>query len=501
MAIDLLEVRATSFISGAYLVAVAQGNNPRAGIHMPWWVRGCVKETLYINEVVLGTAFGIAIGPHGADIFDPRSWNASPIFITREITRIVLATGLFAIGVELPKSYMVKHGKSLLVMVVPTMAIVHTSGVLFGLFPRLNFHSCLAIAACLTPTDPIICAAIVGGKYAQRHVPLNLRQILSAESAANDGLAFPFLTISLYLILDKTKEEAVAHWVLVGWLYQVILGIVTGAILGLAFSHLMKFSHRRGFIDRESYVAQYLALSIFIAGVVSTIGSDDLLAAFAAGSAISWDGEFNDHTEGEAFASIVDLVLNCACFIYIGAWLPFKSFDSPELGITPWRLIVLFLSILALRRIPAMMVLYRWIPEIRTWREALFSGHFALYMLPTAHYPPKNEQELLAACLEPIVAFIVLCSIIIHGLSIPFFSLGRATLTLTTTLPTSMTPDWMIGIQRAPTNSPVSPPVSKATSAPELNSRAPQAQETQNEAEITANGVEHTRPVRGLLNI
>ena len=49
------------------------------------------------------------------------------------------------------------------------------------------------------------------------------------------------------------------------------------------FSHLMKFSHRRGFIDRESYVAQYLALAVFITGVVSTVGSDDLLAAFAAG--------------------------------------------------------------------------------------------------------------------------------------------------------------------------------------------------------------------------
>ncbi|KAG5326666.1 hypothetical protein C0989_011318, partial [Termitomyces sp. Mn162] len=60
------------------------------------------------------------------------------------------------------------------------------------------------------------------------------------------------------------------------------MGIVIGVILGLMFSHLMKFSHQRGFIDRESYIAQYLALAIFIAGVVSTIGSDDLLAAFAA---------------------------------------------------------------------------------------------------------------------------------------------------------------------------------------------------------------------------
>lgn len=46
---------------------------------------------------------------------------------------------------------------------------------------------------------------------------------------------------------------------------------------------MMKFSHNRGFIDQESFVAQYLALAIFTAGVVSTLGSDDLLAAFACG--------------------------------------------------------------------------------------------------------------------------------------------------------------------------------------------------------------------------
>ena len=46
----------------------------------------------------------------------------------------------------------------------------------------------------------------------------------------------------------------------------------------------MKFAHRRRFIDRESYVAQYLALAVLTTGIVSSLGSDDLLAAFAAGS-------------------------------------------------------------------------------------------------------------------------------------------------------------------------------------------------------------------------
>lgn len=64
---------------------------------------------------------------------------------------------------------------------------------------------------------------------------------------------------------------------------QVLLGTVMGALLGWMFSKFMKYAHRLGWIDRESYVAQYLALAVFITGLVSTVGSDDLLAAFAAG--------------------------------------------------------------------------------------------------------------------------------------------------------------------------------------------------------------------------
>ena len=49
------------------------------------------------------------------------------------------------------------------------------------------------------------------------------------------------------------------------------------------FSYLLQFSHRKGYIGRESYVVQYLALALFTIGITRTLGSDDLLAAFAAG--------------------------------------------------------------------------------------------------------------------------------------------------------------------------------------------------------------------------
>ena len=64
-------------------------------------------------------------GPYGANFFNPRSWGygsdteESIDVITIEFTRIVLAVGMFAIGVELPKAYMMKHWKSLFFLLVP----------------------------------------------------------------------------------------------------------------------------------------------------------------------------------------------------------------------------------------------------------------------------------------------------------------------------------------------------------------------------------------------
>jgi hypothetical protein len=47
------------------------------------------------------------IGPYGANVFDPRDWGGgvggTSDEITLELTRVVLAIGVFAIGVELPK--------------------------------------------------------------------------------------------------------------------------------------------------------------------------------------------------------------------------------------------------------------------------------------------------------------------------------------------------------------------------------------------------------------
>lgn len=154
------------------------------------------------------------------------------------------------------------------------------------------------------------------------------------------------------------------------------MGIVIGALLGFCFRHLMKFCERKDLIDRHSYVAQYVSLAMFTIGVCTLLGSDDLLAAFACGTAFAWDGFFNNQTKESNFSSVIDLLFNIASFIFVGAWIPFADFNNHELTLSVWRLFVIAILILLLRRLPIIIVLYRWIPDIKTFREAVFTGHF-----------------------------------------------------------------------------------------------------------------------------
>jgi hypothetical protein len=243
----------------------------------------------------------------------------------------------------------------------------------------------------------------------------------------------------------------------------------------------MKFCERKDLIDRQSYVAQYVSLALLTVGTTSLIGSDDLLASFACGTAFAWDGFFNKQTEASVFSSVIDLLLNTAAFVFVGAWMPFDSFSDETLSLSVGRLICVAVLVFSLRRLPIIVALFKWIPDIKSFREALFSGHFgpmgvgkhspldfdlvlfcsrdftgaiftstlAAEILPRPQNPPANQTERLAALIQPVVAFMVLCSILIHGLSIPFFSLGRRVTTVTRTWSRQPSlPDWALHTRR-----------------------------------------------------
>jgi len=115
--------------------------------------------------------------------------------------------------------------------------------------------------------------------------------------------------------------------------------------------------------------------------------------------------------------------------------------------------------LLVVRRIPPLVLLYKWIPDVHSLKEALFCAHFgpmgvgavfistlALTKLPEPRNPPETQLDLLALCIQPIVAFIILCSILIHGLSVPLFMMGKRVRSVSKSWSVTVTrdkPEWL----------------------------------------------------------
>ncbi|RKF65012.1 putative Na antiporter C3A11.09, partial [Erysiphe neolycopersici] len=303
-------------------------------------------------------------------------------------------------------------------------------------------------------TDPVLASSVVGkGKFARR-IPRHLRNLLSAESGANDGMAFPFIYIALYLIEYRPNANKIAYsWFLITILYECVFGCIYGFIVGYIGRHGIKFAEKHELVDKESFLVFYFVLALFCAGSGSILGVDDLLVGFSAGVGFSNDGWFQKKTEESHVSDVIDLLLNLAYFVYLGTIIPWEQYNNPQFGITPWRLAVIAICVILFRRIPAMMIFQPFIPDIRSWREALFAGHFgpigvgAIFVAilaraelgnghptPAEKLDPNSPHYVLIWLIWPITTFLVISSILVHGSSIAVFTLGKHINTLALTM-------------------------------------------------------------------
>ena len=432
-----------------------------------------IKERLYIGEATIATLCGIIFGPHAANLINPATWG-NVDQITLEFSRIVLVVQCFAVGVELPKAYMERHWRSVVFLLIPVMTFgwLVTSLFIWAMFStHLNWLDSLCIAACVTATDPVLASSVVGkGKFAKR-VPKHLRDLLSAESGCNDGMAFPFVYLALYLIRYRPNANEVSlEWFCVTILYECLFGAVYGVAIGYIARRAIRYAEERNLIDRESFLVFYFVLALFCAGSGSILGIDDLLVGFACGVGFSNDGWFTEKTEESHVSNVIDLLINLTFFVYFGTIIPWAQYNSAIIGTSPWRLVVIALLVLFFRRIPIMLALKPLIPDIKTWREALFAGHFGpigvgaifvailaraeletetttpLAVLPEPGFPHDNIIELV----WPITTFLVITSIIVHGSSIAVFTLGKHINTLSITMSFTQAKDEQSWLDRLP---------------------------------------------------
>lgn len=111
---------------------------------------------------------------------------------------------------------------------------------------------------------------------------------------------------------------------------------------------------------------------------------------------------------------------------------PWASFHNLDTQITIWTLIGLAVSVLLLRRLPAIMALYTYIPAISNWKEAAFTGWFGpigvgalfYYTIAIEYLTIEGMNGYAKQIMEPVIYFLILSSVVIHGITIPFYFVG-----------------------------------------------------------------------------
>ncbi|GAA5837487.1 hypothetical protein JCM9279_006769 [Rhodotorula babjevae] len=420
--LDITKFSVALGVFGFYLVTIGQ-------------LSYLIKARLLMSSALLALCVGIAVGPIGLDWISPWQWTSfdeeERRNLTFQITRVVIGIQVMFAGIDLPAAYLRREARSLFMLLGPIMTAgwFISAGFILLFVPALTFLEALAISACITPTDPILANAIVKGRYAEKHVPKAVRDIISAESGANDGLGFPFLFIALNLMQGSNHGrdigQSIAHWVVTTWLYQIFMSCAIGAVIGFLAAKTLKFCHARQLVDHESFLAYGVGLALFTLGVVGILGSDDILACFVAGNSLTWHDFYRieKHEHEDTFQDVIDGLLDTATFIYIGALIPWSEFSSEYLK--PWRLVLFAICILLFRRLPAMLLLYRYIPALEGLKEGLFAGWFgpigvsALYYAILALETLPEERVVLREVIFPVVIFMAMSSTIVHGITIP----------------------------------------------------------------------------------
>ena len=354
---------------------------------------------------------GVLIGPSVLGILDPANW-ADQTIILEQAARFTIAISMMEIALRLPKGYPFSRWRSLLLMLGPVMVLMFlVSGLLAYAVLGISFWAAMLIGAIVTPTDPVVASSIVQGGVAESNLPSRLRHLLSGESGANDGLAYPFVFLAI-LMLERPAGEAVAQWLTRVILWEVLGAVVLGALIGYAFGKLLSWARKRGEIREPSFLAYTIAVALAALGSTRLVGTDGILAVFAAGIALNMVISSGAQQEEDRIDDAVNRFFVLPVFVLLGLALPWAEWV--ELG---WRGPILVLLVLLFRRLPWVLGLANRVPAMSGRQDGLFAGWFGPIGVAAVYYSTLAEHTAGLREAWIVGSLVVAASILVHGVS------------------------------------------------------------------------------------
>lgn len=360
---------------------------------------------------LLALVLGVLIGPIGFGLLDPDQLGETPV-ILEKAARLTLGIGLVGVALRVPREYIRRNWRDMAILVglgmllmwaITTLAVY----VILG----LPFWLAALIGAIITPNDPVAASPIVTGDLAERNIPERLRNTISFESGANDGLSYLFVFLS-FLLLTAPTDVAFSRWIRETLLWEVVLATFVGIAMGYAAGRLLQIAEARNAIKSQWRLVYTVALALLAVGAGRLIDSDEILLVFAAGAAFVQVVSGSERGIEERGQEAVNRFFAIPIFVLIGTAIPWEGWF--DLG---WRGMALVAAVLLLRRPPVILLLRPFLRNVHGLRESLFVGWFGPVAVAATYYASMMEHRLGEPVVWHAVSLVVCASVLVHGAS------------------------------------------------------------------------------------
>jgi NhaP-type Na+/H+ or K+/H+ antiporter len=275
----------------------------------------------------------------------------------------------------------------------------------------------LLLGSVLAPTDPVLASDVqVGPPGDEAGDEDEVRFGLTSEAGLNDGLAFPFTNAAI--AMAAAGSAGVGSWI-DGWIVDdVVVKLAMGLAVGIAGGRaigavVFRLPTTRSIAEStEGFVA--LATTLLVYGVAELCHGYGFVAVFVAACVLR-DHE-RDHAYHEvlhASAESIERLVSAALLVLLGG----AVVDGALAPLTGRGLLVGLAVVLVVRPLAGWLALLRT-PTARGERLAI--AFFGIRGIGSVYYLAHalNEAEFSDADqLWAIVAFVIVVSVVLHGVS------------------------------------------------------------------------------------
>lgn len=377
-----------------------------------------ISDKIKVSSPVILLPIGILLYLIGTPLgWTEMLWSDKAMMIFSEAIVII---SLMGAGLKIGSNYSLKAWKRPLLLIAITMPLTMLSAYLLGVyFLSLSIPASLLLAAVLAPTDPVLASDVqLDDPDREDKLKDKIRFSLTAEAGLNDGMAFPFT----YLAVLVAQAGSFAAFSFSDWFWDKLLlkivigvavGIFVGRCLGYILTHLKKW---KGIKTYDGFLA--LSLTFAVYGLSELVHGYGFIAVFFTGLSIRYSENVSGKYKKKIhdFSHEIERLLIVVWIILFGG-----TIMNGILEMTDWKGILFSAAfVLIVRPLAGMIALAGIKDSIKNKLAISFlgiRGVGSVFYLSWAFMQTdlfKNKYELYS-----IAVYIILFSIILHGMTAP----------------------------------------------------------------------------------